>query len=69
VNKRLLLFIPVLIFSSVFCTLSGGNLSTPTPDLEAMVDATLTVLAGQATVVPVVITETSIVVPARDFSH
>jgi hypothetical protein len=59
-KKTFIFLIPAIIVSSMACSLAGQVQSNPTPDLESMINATLTALANTAPSTPVFITETSV---------
>ena len=44
-NKKIIFAILVLSLTTIFCTLQPGGQTNPTPDVNSMVNATLTALA------------------------
>ncbi len=59
-KKVFLFLIPAIFISSMFCSLARQDQSNPTPDLESMINATLTALANTAPSTAISITETSV---------
>lgn len=43
-NKKIILALAALSLTSLFCTFQPSGQASPTPDVEAMVNATLTAL-------------------------